>query len=113
MLGTETVRALRAQGVRARICGCSANNMEDEFMEAGADCFVLKPFPCEKDELRRELLRVLSGYTAMSTNNDMMNGSAGERAPLEDHLNGNANTNTTTNNEMMNSSTGEQVEYDT
>ena len=62
MLGTETVRALRAQGVTAKICGCSANNMEDEFMEAGADSFLLKPFPCEKDELRLELLRVLNSH---------------------------------------------------
>ena len=61
MLGTETVRALRAQGVKSRICGLSANNMEDGFLEAGADSFLLKPFPCEKEELRRELRRVLNG----------------------------------------------------
>lgn len=67
MLGTETVRALRAQGVTAKICGCSANNMEEEFLEAGADSFLLKPFPCEKEELRRELLRVLSGLKETKT----------------------------------------------
>ena len=59
MLGTETVRAMRAQGVTSKICGLSANNLEEEFLSAGADSFLLKPFPCEKDELRAELLRVL------------------------------------------------------
>jgi len=55
MLGTQTVRELRARGVQTKICGCSANNLVDEFFAAGADFFVLKPFPCEKNELRREL----------------------------------------------------------
>ena len=88
MLGTETVRALRAQGVTSKICGCSANNMEDEFMEAGADCFCLKPFPCEKDELRRELLRILSARKRTAL--DSMNGSVDNReGDADDHeLNG-------------------------
>jgi DNA-binding response OmpR family regulator len=60
LLGTETVRMLRAKGVNCRICGLSANNLEDSFLDAGADCFVLKPFPCRKDALESELIRITS-----------------------------------------------------
>ena len=59
LLGTETVAAMRAGGVDAKICGLSANDMRLEFITAGADCFMLKPLPCDKDALERELLRVL------------------------------------------------------
>ena len=49
--GTETIRALRAEGVTSIVCGLSANNLEDNFKDAGANKFILKPFPCKKDEL--------------------------------------------------------------
>ena len=61
LLGTEAVRALRSQGVKARICGLSANDAEDAFLRAGANAFMFKPFPCEKEALTRELVRVLHG----------------------------------------------------
>jgi CheY-like chemotaxis protein len=51
LLGTETVRALRAQGVTSRICGLSANDMEKPFLAAGADLFWVKPFPCKREAL--------------------------------------------------------------
>jgi signal transduction histidine kinase/CheY-like chemotaxis protein len=57
--GTETVRALRAKGVNCIICGLSANDLESAFISAGADSFVMKPFPCREDELRFELGRLL------------------------------------------------------
>ena len=60
LLGTETVRALRAQGVKSIICGLSANSMEDGFREAGANSFLFKPFPCEKEALTQELVRILN-----------------------------------------------------
>ena len=60
LLGTETTHALRNQGCRARICGLSANDTEKAFLAAGADCFLLKPFPCEKGALSRAMARVLS-----------------------------------------------------
>jgi CheY-like chemotaxis protein len=60
LLGTETVRMLRAKGVNCRICGLSANDMKDSFLDAGADCFILKPFPCQKDALESELIRITS-----------------------------------------------------
>ena len=60
LLGTETVRALRSRGADSIICGLSANDMEQQFVEAGADCFLFKPFPCEKETLSVELLRVLA-----------------------------------------------------
>jgi CheY-like chemotaxis protein len=51
LLGTDAVRALRAKGFKNRICGLSANDLEQSFIRAGADCFVLKPIPCERSLL--------------------------------------------------------------
>jgi CheY-like chemotaxis protein len=51
LLGTDTVRALRAKGFKNKICGLSANDLEQHFISAGADCFLLKPIPCEKSSL--------------------------------------------------------------
>ena len=59
-LGTETVLAMRSQGVKSIICGLSANDMEQQFLRAGANCFMFKPFPCEAEALSAELLRVLA-----------------------------------------------------
>lgn len=59
LLGTEAVAALRQKGVTCRICGLSANDKEIEFLDAGADCFAMKPFPCKKEPLMLELCRVL------------------------------------------------------
>jgi signal transduction histidine kinase/CheY-like chemotaxis protein len=59
LLGTETVRALRAKGVTSRICGLSANDLEKPFLRNGANGFLIKPFPCAKEPLTRELLRIL------------------------------------------------------
>jgi len=71
LLGTETVRELRARGVACRICGLSANDKESEFLDAGADAFTFKPFPCEPVALRQELGRVLHTPTdGMSASNE-------------------------------------------
>ena len=59
MLGTETVRELRAQGVNSIICGFSANDMASQFSEAGADAFLIKPFSCQKDALELQLKKIL------------------------------------------------------
>ena len=59
LLGTEATRDLRAMGVQARICGLSANDVADNFLEAGADAFMFKPFPTETDHLTIELVRIL------------------------------------------------------
>jgi len=61
LLGTETVRKIRAKGYhKAIICGLSANDVEDAFYSAGSDAFMFKPFPCKKDELEKELLKVMN-----------------------------------------------------
>jgi CheY-like chemotaxis protein len=60
LLGTETVQALRSMGVTSRICGLSANDKEKEFLEAGADAFTFKPFPCAPRALTAELSRILN-----------------------------------------------------
>jgi CheY-like chemotaxis protein len=59
LLGTETVRALRAKGVTSRICGLSANDLKKPFLRNGANAFLIKPFPCAKEALTRELLKIL------------------------------------------------------
>lgn len=59
MLGTETARALRSKGVESIICGLSANDMELQFLEAGADTFMMKPFPCKKDAMAQAFMEVL------------------------------------------------------
>jgi DNA-binding response OmpR family regulator len=59
LLGTETVRALRANGVNSIICGLSANHVEEQFYEAGADAFMMKPFPCKTDAFATELRSIL------------------------------------------------------
>lgn len=60
LLGTETVRAMRSEGVRSIICGLSANDVESSFMNAGASLFLFKPLPCEKLPLTEVLLRILA-----------------------------------------------------
>ena len=61
LLGTETVRKIRANGYyKPIICGLSANDVEEAFYHAGSDAFMFKPFPCKKDELEKELLKVLN-----------------------------------------------------
>jgi signal transduction histidine kinase/ActR/RegA family two-component response regulator len=60
LLGTETVRALRAEGFKKKICGLSANDIEGLFVSAGADCFLLKPIPCDMSRLEVVLDEILS-----------------------------------------------------
>ena len=61
LLGTETVRAIRAKGIHIPIiCGLSANDVEDAFLHAGSDAFMFKPFPCKQDVLEKELLRIMN-----------------------------------------------------
>jgi CheY-like chemotaxis protein len=66
LLGTETVRALRAQGFKNTICGLSANDIEQPFISAGADCFILKPIPCEKSRFEAVLDGILSSDRRLS-----------------------------------------------
>lgn len=60
LLGTETVRRLRSTGIESIVCGLSANDMEEPFKKAGADAFMMKPFPCKPEPLAQELLRIFS-----------------------------------------------------
>lgn len=64
MLGTETVRALRSKGVTSIICGLSANDMKQQFIEAGANTFMAKPFPCDPHSLKQEVHRILESSSA-------------------------------------------------
>jgi hypothetical protein len=67
LLGTETTLALRAKGVTSRICGLSANDMENAFFESGADAFLLKPIPSQKDALTKILLGILNSSSNNKT----------------------------------------------
>lgn len=59
LLGTETIAAMRAKGVPSIICGLSANDIEEQFLAAGANAFMNKPFPCKKEALKDEFRRML------------------------------------------------------
>jgi CheY-like chemotaxis protein len=65
--GTETIRALRSKGVDIAVCGLSANDLESAFLSAGANAFILKPFPCKNEELKHELTRVLADHATGTT----------------------------------------------
>ena len=62
MLGTEAVRQARSSGVTCTIVGLSANDMEKDFIEAGADGFMMKPFPCEQTRLEKALLCLIQSH---------------------------------------------------
>lgn len=79
LLGTETVAELRRMGIKSRLCGLSANDKEQEFLEAGADAFLFKPFPCDPVALSSELCRVLD--ITEGSRNSMMD----IMEPLEEH----------------------------
>jgi PleD family two-component response regulator len=66
LLGTETTRALRAKGVKSLICGLSANDMKDIFLENGANDFIMKPIPCDENTLRIVLRRLVQGIECPS-----------------------------------------------
>ena len=67
LLGSETALAMRAQGVKSCICGLSANQIEDTFLSCGANAFIQKPFPCEKEALTQEVFRVLEAAGLLET----------------------------------------------
>lgn len=79
LLGTEAVSALRLQGVTSRICGLSANDIEQEFFDAGADSFMFKPFPCDEKSMTKALWKILyeddsrSGFRVAANNNSNSN----------------------------------------
>jgi CheY-like chemotaxis protein len=76
LLGTEAVKALRSKGVSCRICGLSANDKAREFLEAGADAFTYKPFPCAPRPLTSELCRILYADASTSSNEASSNSHA-------------------------------------
>jgi CheY-like chemotaxis protein len=53
LVGTDVVYAMRRMRVNAIIIGCSGNDLEDEFREAGADWVWQKPMPSNKEIISR------------------------------------------------------------
>ena len=62
LLGTEVVRKIRAMGIEAIVCGLSANDMKQDFIQAGANGFLHKPFPCKNDVIGAELKTLVGDY---------------------------------------------------
>ena len=60
LLGDATVALVRKEGIKSKICGMSANDVEDQFRDSGADGFIFKPLPFRPQPLTGELLRILS-----------------------------------------------------
>ena len=67
LLGTETIRLIRSKGIDSLICGLSANEIESQFMDAGADYFLMKPLPTEGHELLQALQRILTSKRSQDT----------------------------------------------
>jgi signal transduction histidine kinase/ActR/RegA family two-component response regulator len=53
MLGTDTVVAMRRLKIESIIIGCSGNDIDDEFMDAGSDWVMGKPTPSNAIILKR------------------------------------------------------------
>jgi CheY-like chemotaxis protein len=58
LIGPEAVAELRKKGVRSKICGMSANDVEQMFDESGANAFVFKPLRFRTEPLKSELERI-------------------------------------------------------
>jgi signal transduction histidine kinase len=59
LLGTDTILALRRQGVKSMIIGCSGNDLDNDFLESGADRCWQKPLPANETiirQLRRHIM---------------------------------------------------------
>ena len=67
LLGTETIAELRNLGCTSRCVGLSANDKEDEFLDAGADAFIFKPMPCDAKALKETLLKLLYNKSRSSS----------------------------------------------
>ncbi|GMH53390.1 hypothetical protein TrST_g1281 [Triparma strigata] len=72
MVGTDVVLAMRRNGVSAIIIGCSGNDIEHNFMDAGCQAVWKKPMPNNQDtiaELKRFLANRPYGKAATKTPN--------------------------------------------
>lgn len=58
LIGPEAVAELRRLGVRSKICGMSANDVEQMFDDSGANAFVFKPLRFRTEPLKSELERI-------------------------------------------------------
>ena len=58
LLGTDTVLAMRRRKIQSIIIGCSGNDIDSEFMEAGSDWVMGKPTPANAIIIR-ELKRLM------------------------------------------------------
>jgi hypothetical protein len=66
MLGTDTVMALKRLGISSLIIGCSGNDMEQKFKDAGATYVWKKPLP-SNSTIIEQLRKSLPGLNGTST----------------------------------------------
>ena len=65
MVGTDVVIAMRRMGLKSFIIGCSGNDMEQQFFDAGADIVWKKPMP-SNDVMIQQIRRGLEGIYSNS-----------------------------------------------
>ena len=70
LMGTDVVRVLRFKGSTSILCSLSANDCGSLFLQAGAGYFHVKSFPCEKEALCQELVKILGLDDGHSTDTD-------------------------------------------
>lgn len=59
LLGTDTILAMRRQKIKSLIIGCSGNDIEKDFLEAGADYCWQKPLPSNATIIRQLRIHLL------------------------------------------------------
>ena len=63
MVGTDVVMAMRRNGIKSIIIGCSGNDTQDQFMEAGCQAVWKKPMPNNRETIA-QLTAFLAGREA-------------------------------------------------
>jgi signal transduction histidine kinase/CheY-like chemotaxis protein len=58
MVGTDAIYALRRMGVTSIVIGCSGNDLDEEFIDAGVDIVWQKPIPCN-EEIKIQICRAI------------------------------------------------------
>merc|ERR1712161_119442 len=71
LLGTDTVVAMRREKIDSVIIGCSGNDIDDEFMEAGTDWAMGKPTPANSVILHH--LKLFLSKRKLEKDKDKMN----------------------------------------
>eukprot|EP00980_Cylindrotheca_fusiformis_P016889 scaffold5114_cov67-Cylindrotheca_fusiformis.AAC.7 len=83
LLGTDTVVAMRRRNVDSVIVGCSGNDIDDQFTEAGTDWVMKKPTP-PNDVIVKKLKQLLLARRNGQNKNDAPTTSSSDMSNSED-----------------------------